>query len=266
MSTTRKSRKYMFTLKNINTDKIDNKYGITIISNINNVNEQPSNTTNLSELTDISNTIEIVSFLDDNKRLYQCNVSMIDLITKQHCKFLKYNCYWCRNPFTSSPIGCPIKYVSNNIVKSYYSEISKDTYVIKENISTLKKDTILQNDIFDSNKYNIDISENGYFETDGIFCSFNCCKAFIKDNKHNILYENSENLLIKLYKDINKPIDDNILINPAPSWRLLREYGGHLNILQFRENFNKSTFEFDGIIKKNLFKPIGMLYEEKIKF
>jgi hypothetical protein len=42
----RKSNKYVFTLKNINTDTVDSKYNITLISNINHV-EQPSNTTKL---------------------------------------------------------------------------------------------------------------------------------------------------------------------------------------------------------------------------
>ena len=115
----RKSKKYTFTLKNINTEKIDTKYGITIISNIETNNERPNNTTNLSELADISNSIEIVSFLDESKRLYQCNVSMIDFTTKKNCKSLNYHCYWCRHSFNTSPIGCPIKYNSTNAVKNY---------------------------------------------------------------------------------------------------------------------------------------------------
>ena len=263
MTVERKSKKYIFTLKNINTEKVDTKYGITIISNIETNNERPNNTTNLTELADISNSIEIVSFIDETKRMYQCNVSMIDFTTKQNCKFLNYNCYWCRHPFNTTPIGCPIKYVSTNVVKSYYSEISKDTYTIKENISKMKKKIISDNE---STKYFLDINEKEYYDTDGIFCSFNCCKAFIKENKHNILYENSENLLIKLYNDINNCCEPNIIINCAPSWRLLREYGGPLSIHQFRDNFNKSIFTYDGIIKKNIFKPIGTLFEEKIKF
>ena len=263
MTVERKSKKYTFTLKNVNTEKVDTKYGITIISNIETNIERPNNTTNLTELTDISNSLEIVSFLDETKRLYQCNVSMIDFATKQNCKFLSYNCFWCRHSFNTTPIGCPIKYISTNVVKSYYSEISKDTYTIKENVSKMKKKII--SDTVDSTKYSLDINEKEYYETDGIFCSFNCCKAYIKDNKHNILYENSENLLVKLYNDIHKCPDPNIVINAAPSWRLLREYGGHLSIQQFRENFNKSMFIYDGIVK-NIFKPIGTLFEEKIKF
>jgi hypothetical protein len=55
-------------------------------------------------------------------------------------------------------------------------------------------------------------------------------------------------------------------INPAPHWRLLEEYGGHLDINQFRECFNKITYKQHGITMKNPYKPIGFLFEEKINF
>ena len=38
-------------------------------------------------------------------------------------------------------------------------------------------------------------------------------------------------------------------------------------ISQFRENFNKVTYEYHGIIKNPIvFKAVGSLYEEKINF
>ena len=58
-----------------------------------------------------------------------------------------------------------------------------------------------------------------------------------------------------------------IKINPAPSWRMLKEYGGQLTIEEFREKFNKCTYDFYGTVNiQSLFKPMGMLYEEKINF
>ena len=41
-----------------------------------------------------------------------------------------------------------------------------------------------------------------YYETDGIFCSFNCCQSYINDNKHIRLYDNSHMLLLKMYNDL----------------------------------------------------------------
>jgi len=269
---TRKSSKYVFTLKNISTEKIDQKYGIMLISNISQNIDQPTNTTTISELSELNKdtSLDIVSFLDESKRMYQCNISMIDFYSGKSADSLKgYKCYWCKNNFTSIPIGCPINYVSSKIVKSYHSEVSKDDYTIKENITKYKHKIIKDTDLFVShNKAKLKIDKEEYFSTDGIFCSFNCIKAFIKDNKHNNLYEQSENLLVKLYKEMNNDIDiKTIKINPAPHWRLLKEYGGFLNIEQFRENFNKCTYEFCGTIKvQSLFKPIGMMYEEKINF
>ena len=68
---------------------------------------------------------------------------------------------------------------------------------------------------------------------------------------YNTLFETNMNTLLK-----------------APSWKLLKEYGGSKTIEQFRDNFNKN--EYDSInnyidkFPKQL--PIGWLYEEKISF
>lgn len=259
----RKSNKYVFTLKSINTDKVDAKYNITLISNINHNENQPTNTTKLTELN-IDHTMDIISFLDESKRLYQCNISMIDFSTGKDIESFKYKCYWCKNNFNSMSIGCPISYVSSNAVKNYYSEVSKDNYIIKENITKMKRQNfdLLENN-FDKN---ITITKQEHYISDGNFCSFNCCKAFIKDNKHNSLYNKSDTLLSKLYTDITGE-KNSIIINPAPHWRLLQEYGGNMTINQFRENFNKANYEYHGVYRKHdLFKPLGMLFEEKINF
>lgn len=271
----RKSKKYIFSLhKNINTEKVDQKYGITIVSNISIVDDKlPENSTKLTELPELNNdtSTDVISFLDETKRIYQCNISMIDFKNGQNVKNLKYNCFWCRNKFDSSPIGCPIQYISKKAVKNYYSEVSKDNYIIKENITKRRSELLNTESNFvflpfkSSHNSSIDINQNEYYETDGIFCSFNCCKAFIKDNKHNKLYEFSDLLLAKLYQDMFNV--NNIIINPSPHWRLLQEYGGYLTITQFRDNFNKTKFDSHGFIRNtDIFKPIATLYEEKLNF
>ena len=136
---TRKSTKYVFSLKNINTEKIDQKYRITLLSNLTNIVN--NNKTTLIELTENKDTsLDIVSFLDESKRLYQCNISMIDYNTQKNTEnMMGYKCYWDKNYFSSSPIGCPISYISSKATKNYHSEVSKDNYVIKENITQYKK-------------------------------------------------------------------------------------------------------------------------------
>lgn len=267
----RKSSKYIFILKNVNTEKVDQKYGITLISNITNSN-QPNNTTNLTELKDdfANKPIQVISFLDESKKIYQCNISMIDFNTGNEVNNCNYNCFWCRHSFTSKPIGCPINYISSKSIKKYHSEVSKDNYTIKENITKSKRIFYENNNfvftaIKDKQNFTYDINKNEYYETDGVFCSFNCCKSFIKHNKHNRLYEQSELLLVKMYTDLTGM--KNVFINDAPHWRLLLEYGGNLNINQFRENFNKVSYEYHGTIRvDNIFKPLGSLFEEKINF
>jgi len=285
----RKSKKYIFTLHNINTEKIEQKYGITIVSNIANVDEAPpENSTKLTELSELNNEhVDVISFLDETKRLYQCHISMIDFKSGEDIKNLKYCCYWCRHKFDSASIGCPIKYISKKAVKNYYSEVSKDFYTIKENITRNRSQmlhTSKSKFVFSPHlavektdetataiapppptTCSININNKDYYSTDGIFCSFNCCKAFIKENKHNKLYENSDILLTKLYEDMYNV--KNIVINPSPHWRLLIEYGGYLTIQQFRDNFNKTTYESHGVIRNtDIFKPIATLYEEKLNF
>jgi hypothetical protein len=281
----RKSSKYIFILKNINTEEVEQKYGITLVSNISQSTEHqhPENTTKLTELLDINKPnkpLEIISFLNESKQIYQCNISMIDFSSGKEIISLKYKCYWCRHLFNSYPIGCPINYVSSKSIKSYYSEVSKDMYTIKENI-TRNKSAFYNSDnknipfnftvIKDDQNNVLTINKEEYYNCDGVFCSFNCCKAFIKDNKFNSLYDQSDILLNKLFIDIMKYTNPDlstkaVTINPAPSWRLLEEYGGHLNINEFRENFNKVSYEFHGIIREKIFKPIGHVYEEKINF
>ena len=111
----------------------------------------------------------------------------------------------------------------------------------------------------------ISIKDNQYYETDGVFCSFNCCLAFVLDNKHNRLYDNSERLLIKIHNKLMNSV--NSIINPSPHWKLLKEYGGHLDIDKFRNNFNKIEYIYQGVNKSEIcFSPLITLYEEKINF
>jgi hypothetical protein len=246
--------KYILLIKDINIDKINAKYEL----NGNNplLIDNPSTTTKLSELSTDKGTPDVISFLDESKRSHTCNVCMIDFNAKMNINLLRYHCYWCKNPFETKPIGCPINYISEQAIKKYHSHISKDTYTIKENITTNRKNKIKDETI---------VFENcPYYETDGVFCSFNCCKSYILDNKHDRLYDNSIMLLTKMYNEITDT--KNAIISSAPHWRNLEQYGGNLNIIQFRDSFNNIDYEYQGTSKNIVFKPIATLYEEKIKF
>ena len=248
----RKSNKYVFTLPGINTDSIDKKYEIGVVSNIAQVQDNFDNVTKISELSANSNNI---SWVDESKHLRKCKVSMIDFSTEQDVRKLRYNCFWCRHKFDSEPLGCPIRYVSKVATKSYYSEISKDIYTIKQNIQSNKVISDMS-----------DVTKDSYYETDGIFCSFPCTLAFILDNKHCRMYDNSKMLLLNIYNNLRE--DGKIShINSAPHWRLLQEYGGHMSISEFRNSFAKADYNRYGTTRNYpKFKSVGILYEEKIRF
>ena len=67
------------------------------------------------------------------------------------------------------------------------------------------------------------LTAKNYYETDGIFCSFNCCMSYIEDNTHNALYDQSKHLLHQLFFRYFKKV---VPIKPAPDWRLLKEIMG----------------------------------------
>lgn len=287
---TKKLGKYLFILKNIDHSEICKKYSINILTNIDLTEEiQPEKTTKISELSDNNNIPQIVSFLSESKSIIKCNVIMYDISSKNIEEFKNVDCYWCRHPFNTRPIGCPIRYVSNQLVKTYYSEISKDKYIIKENI-TLKKSKKLKE--FSKNSSNLGklnthkkspsnkseqddesdnksitesslkLIKNDYYVTDGIFCSFNCTKSFILDNKHKTMYDCSNRLLIQMYNYIFGTKISNI--KEADDWRLLKKAGGILDIDVYRKNFNHVNYEYHGYIS-DICKPIGHLWEEHIR-
>ena len=251
-----KSGKYVFTLNNINVENIINRYGIETEQDLR--DDSSLNTTKLCELNIEKGTQEIISFLDESKREHTCHISMIDFDSKMDVNLLRYHCFWCRHPFDTMPIGCPIRYVSSQVEKKYHSQISRDVYTIKENVTTRKRKEVDNDD-----EINVKIGE--YYETDGVFCSFNCCKSWIDDNKKDKKYNMSNVLLSKMYNNIMDT--KNVCISPAPHWRLLEQYGGHLNILKFREEFNKIDYKFHGNTQQSpKFVSVGFLYEENPKF
>jgi hypothetical protein len=259
----RRKKKYMFTLVNINTENIDQRYGITLPSNITDAEPVPVNTTMIDDLGSTRKTPEVISFLDESKRLIKCDVSMIDLNTgkiigSNDC----YHCFWCRHaiPTGIRPVGCPLKYVPHQAVKSYYSEITKDRYTIKENITEKTA-----NHVENINDKRLSLIKKGYYSTDGAFCSFNCCMAFIENKRRESRFKDAQKLLLKMYNSMNEEEVD--FIEPAHHWRKLRSYGGNLTIEQFRSSFGRIEYlEHGYVLDRPKCVAAGMLFEEKLRF
>lgn len=73
------------------------------------------------------------------------------------------------------------------------------------------------------------------FHVEGCFCSFECTKSYMLQENNFDMY-----LLSFLVKVVSGMEDVNVI--PAPSWKLLRTFGGEMDIEEFRSN--KKVFSF----------------------
>jgi hypothetical protein len=246
-------KKNTFTLKGVNAVDVDKKYGIVLPSTAESSKQvMPVNTTKIDELYINNRKPCFSSFLDDGHKYY---ITMMDSITRKSIQ--SECCFWCRHSFSSTPIGCPIKYVNNKVIQVHTSEITREKYSVQQQIT---RNAVISDN--DTRK----LVENDYYETDGAFCSFNCCMAFINSNINNPLYVNSKHLIMKMYIEIFGSIPGKII--PAPSWRLLKAYGGFMDISEFRNSFTHYIYEDRGqhITKIPQIIPVGHVFEEHIIF
>jgi hypothetical protein len=249
------SKKYSFKL-DIDPKKVRKRFNIPLGSP-DTSKDIPDNTTNLEDLAVNSGFPEVMSFLDEAKKIHNCSVCVVDFSSKKSTIESDSECWWCLHPFTSFAIGCPISYSPNRYIKEYHSDISRDKYRIKENVTDRRHGM--------TNDDRICNDDSEYYQTDGFFCSFNCTASYIDNHKHDTMYRLSESLLIKMYFSLMNTRIKNI--GRAPDQRMLKKRGGPWNIEEFRSKFNKAECEYHGTVKSsNLFSPIATLYEEKLKF
>lgn len=155
-------------------------------------------------------------------------INYISIVTKIG-KNKIYNCWWCRLTIDNNPIGCPL---------SLKITINEED----------KKETVT------------------YF-TDGLFCCFNCVKAYIMEyGEHDAKYKDSSRLLAMMFSDCNSVTGQSIVpitITPSPPWRFLSQYGGHVNDQQYKEMIDRMVYKEKGIVQ---LQQITTLYEEEQKF
>lgn len=185
-------------------------------------------TTCVKKIEDEKNSDYFIDLYNQKNRL---SIVMLDYTLNTMPISTTKNCWWCREIFNNSPIGIPIK---------YYPNTNKTREIFKKN--------------------NLNSSEFDYFETEGIFCSFPCAKSFVVSERFNTKYKNSTQLLVLLYKKIHNKITN---IPTAPSWKLLKKYGGEMSISEFRDSFGKNMFIDTFNIKRPLLFSTGSLFHQK---
>lgn len=161
-------------------------------------------------------------------------------------------CYWDHHTFEGTIIYCPISYRPRQVAKKGQNELKIknndvhiNSFVIKENISKNK----------DISNLNVVEVTDAYYEVDGIFCSPECCLAYINEEKSKAggsKYTDSERLLHFMLGLTTR-------ISPANNFRLLLEYGGNLTIEQFRKKNKSIKYVYYGTTV-----PISHLFEKKI--
>lgn len=190
---------------------------------------------------------EKIRIYEEAKELhaYPCNKDQYDQL----------RCYWDHHVFKGRGVSCPISYRPRQVAAvtgltsasgGKKSAVADKVFVIKENIPTWKDVSDLP-----------DVSEvsDSYYEVDGIFCSAECCMAFINTEKTKAggsKYADSERLLHNM-------LGLTVKITPANSFRLLNEYGGNLTIQQFRSNNKGIKYEYNSTTIL-----ISHLFEKKI--
>jgi len=180
----------------------------------------------------------------------------------------KIPCYYCRRNFNNAPLGLPICYYPSIYILKNNSQNLKYSFNYKENTVKLncnEKERLLKilgktDNIHKFNLNEYDTEENNikgenyckkenkgiyqfkknnekdshkiltkqFFETEGIFCSFNCIVSYLEENRNNPLYQNSYNLIYFMYKILFGYFPQFTIIK-SPSWKLRKEYGGPLS-------------------------------------
>lgn len=251
-------------LKNVCYDSIDIKYKFL-------TTYKDKNKDMVAKKTKLSDTQETYNFtfVNEAKNNILLTFTMRDLLNNKKLPLHTHiMCWWCRHQFNTVPLGCPLNYKFNKVSKSYFSEITKSNYILKEPITNSEMNFLSQSfsEKNDDNAYIIDKENLDYFLTEGVFCSFPCVKAYIIENKtKNPKYDLSEMLLNLIYiKIFNVPPD----IIPAHDWKLLKAYGGNLSIEQYRGELQKNIYlhsDGDYISTIPSLNPISSIYEKQIK-
>lgn len=247
-------------------NNINEKLYVNNIENCKNINDNSKETErhtyiNKLNFSSLQKEPTITYIQKDKIKLYNYNV-MLDTYTNKflECKNLNENqldeqkipCYYCRRNFNNAPIGLPICYYPSIYIIKNNSQNLKYSFNYKENTVKLNSnekerllnilertssvsDIVLNNQKKENKKTDKhdgkdshQIVTKQFFETEGVFCSFNCIVSYLEENRQNPLYQNSYNLIYFMYKIIFGEFPQFTFIK-SPSWKLRKEYGGPLS-------------------------------------
>lgn len=205
--------------------------------------------TNSEPVTRPSKENKTMVFSDVNKEQIRYYINMIDSIHDDVVpRFTNAPCWWCRSPFKSNSVACPIRYCR---------DLSPDD----EGIDALNYKRIQEK----LKQANLPSDTNDFFETEGLFCSFPCVKAYIIDQLSRTKsgkYKRALTLLTFMYQKLMNP--DNVAVIPsAPHWKMLSDYGGHLTVDEFRLIHGNYEYEETVNVKRPYMYTCSSYFQER---
>ncbi len=214
--------------------------GLEVIRNYYQELKEENHTTLLRNSPAPTNTKTVKYFIGPHKNTKKYLFSMVDVHDYGSLPiYTSKPCWWCRHSFTTSPIGLPLEYYSHEALSRHKS--ARDATLIKANLP---------------------VDMNDFFITDGLFCSFPCCKAFYNDScRDETKYCESLTHLLLLYTKLtNRTL---LTIPEAPHWKMLKAYGGSLTIEDFRATFGKLEYIQTSNIKRPYMYTCSSIVQER---
>ena len=151
-------------------------------------------------------------------------------------------CWWCKSALGEKKnqpfISCPVRHICRQVKSEYTPANSQNVFVIQESLSRNVK---LQDD-------NRVIEKKPFYHVVGAFCGYECCLAFIFDNRlHKPIFSQSQVLLNKILfesNDIDTVNPNTFVLEKAPHWSTFSWFGGNTklkNIIRSKLAFKASV-------------------------
>lgn len=171
-------------------------------------------------------------------------------------------CWHCTETFSTTPFGFPLRYVPSFFTTTFKSD-KEDAQPSVYRTDIHRKEDLekRQEDVKQ------DVYKRDYYETEGIFCSFPCMIAYGATRPGKLEYNGWRGLVRRLYKSL---YGKELAWRCAPDVRLLKKFGGHLSIDDYRSDEAsryQDSLRFEGSLKKYeilkdpvLMMPISRVY------
>jgi len=215
-----------------NLDRTNDKKDVTMLSDINTRRDSP---------TRIDGRIHI-----------KLLTTMVDMVSSGEMpENTDIPCFWCRHSFTTPPIGLPIRWVNSKSdgVEKKCTTPSHNVGVDGNTITVVPEESTRKS-----------INTKGYFQVDGIYCSFNCVLADLQSSQYNCMLKDSYTLLHKMFRLSMDRYPSKGEIKPMPSWRLTKKYGGPMSIEELRDTVQLYNYT----MSYNIVKPVGRIFEKMV--